>query len=50
MHNLNLLTNEDLPQQRERAEDCRKSRAAVDNPVWKVVDFDPVREIPDASA
>lgn len=50
VHDLNLLTNKDLPEQWERAEYCRESRAAVDNPVWKVVDLDPVREISDASS
>jgi hypothetical protein len=48
MHNLDLLTDEYLSQQWERAEDCRESRASVDDPVWEVVDFDPVREISNA--
>lgn len=50
MHNLNLLTNENLSQQRERAEHCRESRASIDHPVRKMIDFDAVREISDACA
>lgn len=48
MHNLCLFPNEDLPQQRERAEHRRESGATIDNPVWKVVDFDAVRQISNA--
>jgi hypothetical protein len=50
MHNLDLLADKDLSQQRERAEYCWESRAPVDDPVREVIDFDAVREISDACA
>lgn len=48
MHNLNLLTDEYLSQQWKRAEHCRESRASVDHPVRKMIDFDAVCKISDA--
>ena len=50
VHNLDLLTDEYLSQQRKRAEDRRKSRASIDDPVREVIDFDAVREVSDACA
>jgi hypothetical protein len=45
MHDLCLFADEDLPQQRERAEHCRECCASIDNPVWKMIHFDAVRQV-----
>ena len=50
MYNLDLLADEDLAEDRERAEDGGKGGATVHDPVWKVVDFEAVGEIADSSA
>ncbi|KAK5139890.1 hypothetical protein LTR32_007143 [Rachicladosporium monterosium] len=39
VYNLDLLADEDLAEDRERAEDGGKGGATVHDPVWKVVDF-----------
>ena len=48
MHDLCLFADEDLPQQRERAENCRECCASIDNPVWKMIHFDAVRQVSNA--
>jgi len=48
MHDLYLLANENLPQSWEGAEDGGEGRRAIDHPVWKMVDFEAIGEIPDA--
>jgi hypothetical protein len=48
VHNLCLFANEDLSQQRERAEHCRECCASIDNPMWKMIHFDAIRQVSDA--
>ena len=50
VYNLDLLADEDLAEDRERAEDGGKGGATVHDPVWKVVDFQAIGEIADSSA
>lgn len=47
MDDLDILPNEYLPQQGERAEYCGKCRASIHNPMWQMVDFEPVGQISD---
>ena len=47
MHDLYLLADEDLPQDRERAEHSRESGASIHDPVRQMVDLDTVCEVPD---
>lgn len=47
MDDLNLLTNEDLSQDWEGREDSREGRGAVYDPMWKMVDLEPVRQVAD---
>jgi hypothetical protein len=49
MHDLYLLADKDLSQDRERAEYSWESGAPVDDPVRQMVDLDAVRKISDAS-
>lgn len=42
MNNLNLLADEDLPENRERGEDGGKGGAAVDDPMRQMVYFESV--------
>jgi hypothetical protein len=48
MHNLCLFADEYLSHQRERAEHCRKCCASIDNPMWKMVHFDAIRQVSNA--
>lgn len=50
VHNLDLLTNENLAQQWKRAEDGRESGRAVNHPMREMVDLDTVRQIAYATA
>ena len=47
MYDLYLLTDKDLPQDREGAEHSRKSRASIDDPVRQMVDLYAIRKVPD---
>ena len=43
--NLDLFSNENLPQQWEGAENGREGGASIDDPVWQVVNFDTICEV-----
>ena len=45
MYDLYLFADEDLPQDRERAEYSRESGASIHDPVWQMVDLDAVRKV-----
>jgi hypothetical protein len=48
MYDLYLLTDKDLPQDRERAEYGRKGGASIYDPVRQMVDLNAVRKVSDA--
>jgi hypothetical protein len=45
VHDLDSLSYEDLPQHWERREYRWKGRAAVNDPMWQMVDFDAVGQV-----
>ncbi len=47
---LDLLSNEDLPKKRKRREHGWKSRRAVYDPVWQMIDLEPVGKVSDSTA
>lgn len=49
MDDFDLFPNNNVSKDREKREDCRHCRLAVDNPKWNVVDFEAIREIMNAS-
>lgn len=50
VHNLNLLPNTNIPQNRKKREDSRKRGLAIDDEEGYVVDFESVCEVADAFA
>ena len=50
MDDLDLLPDEDLAEDGEGGEDRGEGGAAVDDPVWQVVDFEAVGEIANSCA
>jgi len=50
VYNLDLLADEDLAEDRERAEDSWEGGATIYDPVREMVDFEAVGEIADSSA
>jgi hypothetical protein len=45
VNNLDLLSNDDIPEDWEKGEDSRKGSCAVDDEKWDMVDFEAIREI-----
>jgi len=50
MHNLDLLSNDNIPEHWEEGEDSWKGGGAVDNEEWHVVDLESIREVSNASS
>jgi hypothetical protein len=50
MDNFNLLSNHDIPENREKGEDGREGGGAVDDEEGDVVDFEAVGEVADPGA
>jgi len=48
--NLRPFANEDLSQQWERAEHRRKCCASVDDPMWKMIHLDAIRQVSNAGS
>jgi hypothetical protein len=49
MHNLNLLSNDNIPEDGEEREDGWEGRCSIDDEKWNVVDFEAIRQISHSS-
>ena len=49
MHNLNLLSNDNIPEDGEEREDGWEGRCSIDDEKWNVVDFEAIRKISHSS-
>ena len=50
MHDLNLLSEDDIPEYWEEGEDGRKSRFSIDDKKRYMVDLETIRKVPNASS
>lgn len=50
VYDLNVLPDEDLPQNRKGAEHRRKGRAAIDDPVRQMIDLEAICQVANACA
>jgi hypothetical protein len=49
MYNLNLLSNDNIPEDGEEREDGWEGRCSIDDEKWNVVDFEAIRKISHSS-
>jgi hypothetical protein len=49
MYNLNLLSNDNIPEDGEEREDGWEGRCSIDDEKWNVVDFEAIRQISHSS-
>jgi hypothetical protein len=49
MYNVNLLSNNNIPEDREEGEDSREGRCSIDDEKGDVVDFEAIRKISHSS-
>ena len=45
MNNLNLLSNDDVPEDGEEGEDCRHRGFSVDDQEWDMIDLESICEV-----
>jgi hypothetical protein len=50
MHNLNLLSYDNVSKYREEGEHCREGRSSIDDEKGNVVDFETVGEVSNTSS